>query len=665
MLLKYPELFNPFKIGHIEMKNRIVMAPMDIIGWTDDKGAVTNEAIDYYEERAKGGVGLIISHANGIKVDFIKESEFSKSFRDPDHFIIQTKKLSERIHAYGAKLFFQIACDALGRIGAPGQDATASEIPNAWANSLMSRELTKEEIEDFIQGYIEAAVLCKRAGCDGVDVNGLYGGVLGDQFASSSINKRTDEYGGTLDGRIKIYTDIIKGIKEKCGKDFSVTIRLCLKQYLKAEMTAVVPGEEFIEYGRDLDESIAIGKKLEAAGYDALLIANGTYENAFQWLYPPMYQKDGLWLDTASKLKANVNIPVICPGKITTPKLANAAIENGMTDAVAIGRGLLADPEWANKAKTGNDEAIRPCIGCNNGCIKRVLDHMPVQCAVNGDLFKERNAKLEKVETPKKIAVIGGGISGMEAARIAAKRGHDVTIFEKNTKLGGVIIAGSVPEFKDADRRLLEWYDYEIVNAGVKVNYNMDMSLEKIEALEADEIVISTGATAKIPPIPGVNQEHVVTAIEILLGQKEAGENVTVIGGGQVGCETALWLQEKGKKVTIVEYLNTLMSGGTESLFVGNRVMLEDLLAFNKVEVLLNTKVASIGANTAIVITSDGEKTYAADTVILATGYASNSKLFNEVNSTLPKKVWLLGDAKAPSNILNAVKDGLAIGKVL
>jgi 2-enoate reductase len=404
---------------------------------------------------------------------------------------------------------------------------------------------------------IEAAVLCKQTGCDGIDINGAYGGYLGDQFTTDAFNKRTDEFGNSVDGKLKVLTDIIKGIKKACGKDFPVTLRFGTKHYIKEERQAAVPGEEYKEFGRDVEQSIVMAKKLEEAGYDAFLIGNGSYDS-FYWLYPPMYQKDGLWLEDVAKLKGNVNIPVISPGKIIRPEMANNAIKNGMIDAVAIGRALLADPEWANKAKLGKDEAIRPCIGCNTGCVGRIFAGLPMQCAVNSNLFNEKKSKLEKAETPKKIAIIGGGIAGMEAARIAAQRGHDITIYEKNDQLGGVFIAASVPEFKDADRLLLKWYNREIVNSGVKVNYNSDMTLDQIEALDVDEIVVATGTTAKVPPIPGVNQEHVITAIEALLGEKEIGENVTIIGGGQVGCELALSLQEQGKKVTIVELWDLL-----------------------------------------------------------------------------------------------------------
>ncbi|MDD5399108.1 MAG: FAD-dependent oxidoreductase, partial [Dehalococcoidia bacterium] len=328
-------------------------------------------------------------------------------------------------------------------------------------------------------------------------------------------------------------------------------------------------------------------------------------------------------------------------------------------------RALLADPQWAGKARMGKDEAIRPCISCNHGCIGHDFAGLPMTCAVNPDLFNEKFAGLQKVTIPKKIAIIGAGVAGMEAARIAALRGHNVTIYDKNNSLGGVVVAGSVPESKDADRRLVKWYEKELKDAGVKVNLGREMTLDRIGKLDADEIVVGTGATAKVPPIPGVDLPHVCTATDLLLGKKEAGKRVTVIGGGQVGCEVALWLEEKGKEVTLIEALPGLMTLGKEALFIANKKMLEDMLAYKNIRVMLGTQVAAIGKNSVDVVTAQGKETIAADSVVLAVGYNSDDRLYREISAGIPKKVWLLGDARAPGNIMFAIRDGAAIGRVL
>jgi len=672
MPLKYPELFRPFHIGKLELKNKIVMAPMLIAGWFDENAGLTDAAIDFYEARARGGTGLIYTcaftaNAATEKKGLGKELPFYSPFDHPTSFLTQMKKLSDRIHPYGTKLFIQISLGN-GRVMRPARleerPVSASDVPNFWEPDTNCRAMTKKEIEALVKSAVDGAVLSQKSGCDGVDIVGVYGGYLADQFATDVFNHRTDEYGGSIDGQLKLMTDVVKGIKQACGNDFPVSVRLGLKHHAKAERHGALAGEEYVEFGRDLCQSIEIAKKLEQSGCDALLLGSGCYDSLY-WLYPPMYQKDGLWLEEASQLIGHVGIPIICPGKITTPKMANSAIENGMVTAVALGRALLADPEWPNKAKMGHDDAIRPCIGCNNGCIARDFARLPMGCAVNADLFHEKTADLNKVEVPKNISIIGGGIAGMEAARIAAIRGHAVTIYEKNQKLGGMTVAAAVPEFKDADRRLLCWYEKELNDTGVVVKCGQNVTLEQVKELDYDEIVVATGATPKTPPIPGVNLPHVTTAIEVLLGKTEPGENVTVIGGGQVGCELAVWLREKGKQVTLVEAMDGLMTGGKEGVFLANRLMLEDMLAYHEVRTLLNTKVKAITPQHLEVEMGAFDELIPADTVVMAIGYQADNGLFKEISQSVPKKIWLVGDANTPSNIMYAVKDGATIGRAL
>ncbi|MFA5079583.1 MAG: FAD-dependent oxidoreductase [Dehalococcoidia bacterium] len=667
-MLKYPELFTPFKIGKLELMNRIVMSPMMVGGWLDANGNITDEVIDYYEERAKGGTGLIYTGAFPLNANIEKANAiFVSPFDQPEAFMAQLKKVVDRVHLYNTKIFIQMTVGN-GRLMPPfllsGTPVSPSENPNWWDPNTTCRALTKEEIERLVQSAVMAALNCMMTGCDGVDFIGIYGGYMGDQFGTAAFNRRTDEYGGSIEGRAKLFTDIVKGVKAVCGADFPVTARLAAKHYMKGIQQSAVPGEKFQEFGRDIEDSIAIARELEKAGFDALLMACGAYDSMY-WLYSPMYQKDGLWLEDVAKVKAQLKIPVICPGKITRPQLANEAIKNNMVDAVALGRALLADAHWVNKARMGRDDAIRPCISCNNGCIGHDFAGLPMTCAVNPDLFNEKYAGLQKVAIPKEIAIIGAGVAGMEAARIAALRGHNVTIYDKSNSLGGVVVAGSVPQSKDADRRLVKWYEKELKDAGVKLKFGSEMTLDRIAKLDADEIVVATGATAKVPPIPGVDQPHVCTATDLLLGKKEAGKRVTVIGGGQVGCELALWLEEKGKQVTLIEALGGLMTLGKEALFIANKKMLEDMLTYKNIRVMLGTQVAAIGKDSVDVVAGDKKETIAADTVVLAVGYNSDDRLYREISAGIPKKVWLLGDARAPGNIMFAIRDGATIGRVL
>lgn len=569
MALRYPKLFKPFNIGGVEIKNRICMSPMGVPGWLDANSCYTEEAIAYYEERAKGGVGLIFT--SGTTPNTKIEPDDSP-YAEPYPFITQTRKLAERLHLYGTKLFVQIYLGT-GRVCDPRPDAiSASENPNRWDPELITRALTTEEIYELINAAIDAAVICNEAGADGVDINGAYGSYLGDQFATDIFNNRTDEFGGSMEGQLKLLTDIVKGINGACGAKFGVTCRFSTKHYMKALGQAGMPGEEYAEVGRDVAQSVEMGKMLEVAGYDALLIGNGAYDS-FHWLYTPMYHKEGLWLDDIAPLTKEVNIPVIAAGKILQPEMANDVISNGIADAVAIGRGLIADPYWADKTKLGKPEDIRPCIGCNAGCIARIFAGLPLQCAVNPDLFYENSTKGKLVPTtePKKIAIIGGGVAGMECACIAAKRGHSVTIYEKSHVLGGRMVAASVPYFKVADRRLLAWFEKELRESGVKVELGKALALEEIETLDVDEIVVATGTTPFIPPIPGIDHESVVQVTDVLSG-KEVGDRIVLIGGGQVGLEVAVWLKKQGKDVIVAEALPELMAGAPEAIAVPNKL---------------------------------------------------------------------------------------------
>ncbi|AIF52927.1 FAD-dependent oxidoreductase [Pelosinus sp. UFO1] len=669
MSLKYPELFKPFNIGKCKIKNRIVMSPMHLAGRMNDNGTLSDEAIDYYEERAKGGAGLIITGGNVPDCDIELSPLIHTAFKHPDAFLSQTKKLADKVHAYDTKLFVQIGMGS-GRVMFPeamdksmnNTPVAPSAIPNRWNPSLVCRETTVEEHQRAVEALIKAAALIKQSGADGIDLAGIYGGYFTDQYATKVFNLRKDEYGFEQNGQIKMLIDTIKGIKAVCGENFPISVRVTPKHYMKAIGQGALPGEDFEEVGRDINETIELTKRIAESGADAILIGNGSYDS-FYWLYPPMYQKDGLWLEDAKKIHDAVDIPVICPGKIVTPDLANNAIKSGMIDAVALGRAMLSDAEWANKAKEGNDDEIRPCIGCETGCIGRIFVGQPLTCAVNPGLFHEKSEPITPALIKKSVAIIGGGVAGMEAARVAKMRGHNVALYEKTDKLGGAIVAAAVPDFKDADRRLLEWYKRSLEKLGVNVHLNSNMDLEKINLLQADEIVVAAGATPRIPPIKGLDREKAVTAIDVLLGKKEVGKNCVIIGGGQVGCEVAVWLKEKDKNVTVVEMLGELMAGGVEQIPIPNRLMMIDMVAYNNVQVKLNSRVESIEDKAVKLITADGIETIEADTVIISAGFSSNDTLYNAINEELPVKIWNIGDSKIPTNIQYAVRDGYAIGK--
>lgn len=665
MALKYPELFKPLKIGGVTIKNRVVMTPMHLGGRMDSTGNMTEEVIDYYEARAKGGFGLIITggyaSAGGAEVT----TAALNAMDNPAAFNSTISKATEKVNAYGTKFFVEVGAP-FGRVAfletlAPVMNChpvAPSAVPSRWDPSVMCRALTTEECYGLINAQLDSASAAVNAGADGICVGGPYGGYFTDQFATPLFNQRDDEFGFAQGGQFRIATDVIKGLKERYGKDYPVIVRLCVRHMMKDIGVAPLPGEEFKEVGRDVDVSIELAKALEAAGADALLLASGSYDS-FYWLYPPTYQKEGLWLEDAKKIKEAVNIPVICPGKILVPEMAEKAIEEGYTDAVALGKACLADAEWANKAKRGDDEDIRPCIGCQNGCMARVFNGGLVTCAVNPECFYEKSDPVTPAAVKKHVVVIGGGVGGCEAAIIAAQRGHEVDLYEKADKLGGLFNLAAVPDFKTGDHRLLAWYAREVCKAGVKVHLNTEVTAADVEKMGADEVIVATGANPKSFPVDGCKP---VTASDVLAGY-DVGKSCVIVGGGLVGCETAVWLARKGVKVTLVEALPMLMSAGTP-VPTPNFLMMLDMLPGAGVAVYTGAKFAGWADGKAKIVDSEGkELSCDAETVVEAVGFKANDSLYNELEQSLGVPVWNIGDSKEPANVMESVRAAWFVAK--
>jgi 2-enoate reductase len=664
--MKYPELFKPLKIGTLELKNRIVMSPMDTkhqepyMIWGDD-------TIAYYEERAKGGAGLIVTYACPA-LDRVEESPLLMSpFDKPEECRRQMKKLVAACHKYDCKLFIQL-WSGFGRIAFPlgmNNFVAPSEGPNLWDPEIQHRALTTEEIRRIIRSHIDAAEVCKECGADGVNIVAAYGGYMGDQFSTSLFNHRTDEYGGDINGRARITVETIEGIKKRCGSDFPVTCRFTTRHHMPAIHHGQVPGTPYKEIGRDVPESIELGKIFEKAGCDAFLIGNGCYDALF-WQYSPMYLPEGEWLDDVRPFTAQMDVPVICPGRILRPEMANEAIRNGTIDAVALGRALLADPQWPNKAFRGEADDIRPCIGCNNGCIGRVMSAQPLMCAVNPDIFNERNQELIPAAVPKNVAVIGAGIGGMEAARILKMRGHNVTIYEKSNEAGGLFLAASAPDFKQGDRRLIKWYLKKMGDLGIEIKYGQDMSAEDVKSLGAEEVIVATGTSPKMLPIPGIENANVIFAEDFLRGRKTAGRKVVILGGGWVGCEVALWLSEDpNTDVSIVEMTRGIMTGGNIQPPAMNLAYMEEVLNFrSNVHILLRTQATSFSAEGVNVTTKRaGDSFLPCDTVILCVGLAPNRSIYDQLKESMGDHVHLIGDADSPGIIMTAVQQANEVAR--
>jgi 2-enoate reductase len=661
------KLFEPIRIGSAVMPNRIAMAPMGIIGMVTEDGCFADRAVEYYVERARGGTGLIITGAVKVEneIEKLKMPTFPCITLNPLHFITRAAELTERVHAYGSKIFIQITA-GLGHNAHPimldGQPVAPSAIPNYWEPNVTCRELKTEEVERLVERFAEAAEIAVACGFDGIEIHAMHEGYLLDQFTMSFFNRRTDKYGGDLEGRLTFPIEIVKAIKSRVGKDFPVVLRFSIKSYIKGWNRGGLPGENFEEKGRDLKEGLIAARILQDAGYDAFNADAGSYE-AWYWAHPPNYMKHGCYVELTEELKKVVSVPVLMAGRMEIPDLAAQVLSEGKAaDMIVLGRGLLADPSWPHKVKMGQEKGIRPCLGCQDGCLGRIFEGKPLSCAVNPACGREREMTLTPAQKPKKICVIGGGLAGMEAARVAALRGHDVTLYEKGSRLGGHLLEASVPEFKKDEVRLLEWYEAELANAGVKVKLNTKITLEHLKKDNPDVVIVATGSVPKDLDVPGRDKNNVIKAEELLLGRGKAGQDILVVGGGLVGCETALWLAQQGKSVTIVEMLDELMSAGMPQCHA-NKMMLLDLLDFCKVKSITGAIVSEVTADGAVLTDKNFRRTEVkADTIVVAIGLREEKGLYDSVRKEFPN-TYLIGDAMKVRNFMFTIWDAFEVAR--
>lgn len=659
--MKYSKLFSPIKIGSITIKNRFAMAPMGPLGLADANGGWNQRGIDYYVERAKGGTGLIITGVTFFDQVVEKQdpSTVPNPLYKPVNFVKTSREMTERIHAYGSKIFLQLS-GGFGRVTILTNvgdipPVAPSAIPHRWLDKTC-RAITVDEIHAIVKQFGEAAFHAKRAGFDGVQIHAVHEGYLIDQFAISMFNQRTDEYGGSLENRLRFAKEIVEEIKKTCGDDFPVTLRFSVKSMIKDWRVGALPGEDFEEKGRDTEEGLKAAKLLESYGYDALDTDVGTYD-AWWWNHPPMYQKKGLYREYCKMVKEVVDIPVFCAGRMDNPDIALEAIENGECDVIDLGRPLLADPDYCNKLRCGKITQIRPCISCHEGCMGRVASYSLINCAVNPQAARERVNAYEPILKKKKVLIVGGGVAGCEAARVLAIRGHQPVVYEKGSRLGGNLIPGGAPDFKEDDIALADWYTNELNRLGVHVHLNTELNEEEIKAMDYDTVILATGSKPKVFSLG--DDSHTYTAEQVLLKQKDAGKKTVVVGGGLVGCETALWLAQNGIHVTIVETLDKVMAVNGP-LCAANKEMLEALLPFNGVEIITGAKVTEFANGEVKIDTKEGSKTIMSDSVILSVGYKEENTLYNNLQFDIPD-LYLLGDAKKVSNIMYAIWDAFEV----
>ena len=676
MNAKYEALFTPWKIGNVEIKNRIVMCPMggtSLFGWFELGGChFDQEAAKLFLERANNNVGLIIP---GIAP--IRDTIWGKWLWQNPKMFEELKVFMDEIHKTGAKLFIQLTA-GMGRswaiteligpmhknkvtrallkpiIDTSHELACPSPQPSRWAPDIECPEMTKEQIHEIIEAFAKTAKLCKDAGVDGVEVHAVHEGYLLDQFAIEFFNKRTDEYGGTFENRYRFAAEIVQAIKASCGDDFPVSLRYSVESKLKAFQKGILPGEDAKELGRDMTESERAAKYLQDAGYDMLNADNGTYDSWY-WAHPPMYMPQNCNLEDVAHIKKFVDIPVVCAGRME-PDAGAQAVAEGKIDGVGVARQFLVDPEWITKIIEDRIEDIKPCICCHSGCFnfssskghyntQDLLDTMGLsRCALNAETMQSKKHFIKPAKKVKNIAVIGGGIGGMEAALVCAKRGHNVKLYEKSGELGGVFIAAAAPSYKEKDRDLIAWYRREMTKYPIEINLNTE--IKDVNELNADEIIVATGSTPVTIPVKGI--EKGIQAIDFLLGKADVGENVVIVGGGLTGCEIAYELYLQGKKPQIVEMMDDLVV--TPGVCLANTSFLRDFFEANKVPVYLQTKLSQIMDNGVKVTDKDGKSfPIDCDSVILSTGYRP---------APLAKKskhVHVIGDASKVGNLRTVI----------
>ena len=674
---KYEALFTPWKIGNVEIKNRIVMCPMggtSLFGWFELTGCkFDKEAAKLFLERANNNVGLIIP---GIAP--LRDTFWGKWLWQNPKMFDDLKEFMDEIHKTGTKLFVQLTAGmgrswAITELVAPlhknkftralikpvldtnHELASPSPLPSRWDPEITTPELTVKQIHEIIEAFAKTAKLCKDAGVDGVEIHAVHEGYLLDQFTMEWTNKRTDEYGGSFENRYRFPVEVVKAIKEVCGQDFPVSLRYSVESKVKGFREGAVPGEEYTEVGRCMEKSEKAAKYLQDAGYDMLNADNGTYDSWY-WAHPPMYMPQNCNLDDVAHIKQFVDIPVVCAGRME-PDVAAKAIAEGRIDGMGVARQFLADPEWITKLLEDRLEDIRPCICCHAGCFnfssskgkantQDLKDTMGLaRCAINAETMQSTKHYIAPAKVAKNIAVVGGGIGGMEAALVCAKRGHSVTLYEKSGELGGVFIAAAAPSFKEKDKALIAWYRRELTKYP-SIEVKLNTPVEDVAALDADEVIVATGAKANRIPVPGAGRA--VQAIDFLLGERKVGDNVVIIGGGLTGCEIAYELYLQGKHPTIVEMQDDLIT--TPGVCLANTSYLRDFFKANNVPVYLETGVTRIDDFVVTVKDKEGNTTdLKADDVILSVGYKPAPI------AKKSKHVHIIGDADKVGNLRTVI----------
>jgi len=648
---RFERLFSPIQVGAVELKNRIIMPAMEA-ALTEEDGSMSERAIRFYEARARGGAAMIIPSSTAVSPEG-RVTPFAPGIWNDD-VIPGWADLAKAIHRHGSTLVLQISHG--GRQAAPGFEAVApSAIPSpplfrmSYATvspkASVPRELSIEEIEDLIEKYAEAARRARDAGADGVEIHGAHGYLIA-QFLSPYSNKRIDAYGGTIEGRLKFAVEVIKRTRAKVGRDFLIQLRMSAEE--------PTPG------GLQIRETKVMVPILVEAGLDAISVSAGTYNlDGYHVLCPLPMDPLGTHYDRAAALKEVSSVPVAAVGRIKDPLVAEQILREDKVDLIAMGRALIADPDLPNKAAAGDLDEIRPCLSCGLGCGVYFMSGIGMTCTLNPAVAKEEEMVITPAERPKNVLVVGGGPGGLEAATVAAQRGHRVTLMEKSDKLGGQWRIAAVPPLKQDITAGIRYLVVQAEKAGVSMEMNKEVTPETVDALEPDVVVVATGAAPLVPDIPGVENEIVTTAIDVLSGEVPAGNRAVIIGGGQLGLEMADYMREREAEQLVV--VEQLPEAGVGLLASFARDLLSRLDGFGA-RIVTSAKVKEI-IEDGVVLDKDGEEEtiHGMDSVVLAMGMESVDKLSERLESRAAE-VYVIGDAKEPRNALEAVAEGARVG---
>ena len=649
---RWEKLFQPIHLGEMAVKNRFVVAPIGTNFATAD-GFVTEQLKAYYGERAGGGAGLVIVDEGCVDAPTGKGTAY-QTYIDDDKYIPGLSELASVIQKYGAKAAIQLhhagRLAAIRYTGCPPVASSAIAAPGG----DMPRELSIAEIEAIVDRFARGAERAQKAGFDGVEIQAVHGYLI-TSFLSADSNRRQDAYGGHLKNRARFLIDIIASIRKRVGHSYPVWVRLTVREF-------------HTDNGINPGEAKRLAHWLEESGMVALNVTADHVRANFGMAWPvagerfrrpPSAHPHAFLVPYAEEIKRVVKIPVMVVGGMT-PETGEQALRADKIDMVVMARPLLADPEIPNKTASGKLDEIRPCIGCLM-CREQFLLDKGVACAVNAQAGREYECPIIPTETKKRVVVVGGGAAGMEAARVAALRGHEVTLLEKDNRLGGQLLLASLPPYKGILAELVDYFRVQMERLGIKVELGREATVETVLSAKPNAVVVATGATRAVPDLPGIEIEKVVDAADVLTGKAAVGDEMVIIGGGIIGCETAEFLAAQGKKVTVVEMLDNLATGMERT----HRQFLLQRLDGRGVNLMVRTEAQAVAGDGVLVRMADGkERTLAADTVVLAIGVSPNQQLYQALRGKVGE-IYQVGDCVEPHHLMEAVVAGFDVGRAI